>query len=698
MNLLTIRNLEKAYQIDKTHSFTALKDINLTFADRGLHMIVGKSGSGKSTLLNIIARIDAPTKGEIYLNKQKLEPKDKRLYMFYRNDIGIVFQNFNLLLERTTLYNVALPLLIAGVNKVKAYKKAKETLRYVNISKQLYHLKTSKLSGGEKQRVAIARAIINNPKILLCDEPTGSLDSSNSEVVMNLIKKISETKLVIMVTHNLQIVNNYSDRVIELEDGRVINNYQRHKFNDEVINNEKTLNGISSWTSSFSIKNFKRRFKRNVFIIASLSICLIMGNLVAGFINGKDQAILNACYNQLDFGYGTISEEETVSNTGMIRLTKSIRPELNELSKEVNIKALFEICPNFSAILPQNLRISYDELQLENVLYTPIYSFSEPYYNSSLIMKGQAPIADSLNEVIINKKCYNTLKKQFGFDPLGDTISFFYQIEVNYVLEDGEYISDTFIYNISSTIVAVVDELDYLASNKIYYSYLALESFMQEYQLNNLSTYYDSKITWYDRVLSAENYSFLSSYSYQLFLKDYRYREYMFRSDLISEKYSFVSNSIVISKSLIDFLEVAKYALLLFLGISLIGATLILSIISLTNYSEDRKNSAVLSVLGAKTSEIENIYLFESIISGLISLILSLALSYPISILVNNLISKHIAIKNLVSIPLLRFLNIPFFYPLLLLGAVFILIYLSTLIPIKFSKHNSIRTELQNND
>lgn len=698
MKLLLIKSISKEYKLNKYKSFTALENINLSFPKNGFHSIVGKSGSGKSTLLNIIARLDNPTKGEVYLNGKKYTFKEKKSFRFYRDDIGVVFQNFNLIESYSTLFNVALPLIVSGVNKRKAYKKAKEILKYVNIQPDLYNLQASRLSGGEKQRVAIARALIRNPSILLCDEPTGALDSANSILVMELLKKISKSKLVIMVSHNLQLVDEYSDRIIELSDGKVINNYFKNKIIDSGDINNSTYIGGSSWTSNFSLKNYFKRFKRNLFVVLSLTICMIMANLVVGFISGKDQAILNACYEQLDFGVGTISEEEVVSNTGILKLSKSIRPNLEELNKDKTINELFVICPNFSAILPQNSQISYDELLIEDTKYTPIYSFNSQNIDESLLTKGALPKEDTLEEVVINQKCYKNLKNKIKKDPINEIITFNYKVETNYVLESGEYIVDTFEYQMQSKITGVVKELDYLSTNKIFYSHVALESYLQEVMLINLSTYYQEKITWYDRVINAENYSYLSSYSYLLFLKDFHYRNKILQDDIISKKYTYSSNSLVIASSLINFLEVAKYALILFLVISSVGAILILSIISLTNYSEDRKISAILTVLGAKSNQIEDIYLNESFFSALFSLILSLILSYPLSIVCNTIINKYIAIKNVVVIPYQSFLRIPFFYPFILFVVVFVLVSLSTLIPIKFSKKNVIRLELQSND
>ena len=197
--------------------------------------------------------------------------------------------------------------------------------------------------------------------------------------------------------------------------------------------------------------------------------------------------------------------------------------------------------------------------------------------------------------------------------------------------------------------------------------------------------------------MNAEDYSVISSYSYQLFLKDYEYRNQLFNDDIFGD-YSFNSMSLVISNSLMGFMNAAEYALFLFLAIGLLGTLLILTIISFTNYSEDRKISAILTSLGAKESDIENIYVNENLYSGLLSLVFSFGISFPLSILINHIIKAYVGVQNIVSIPFLSFLGIPFLYPLTALLVVFVLIVFATILPIKFSKRTSLSLELKTND
>lgn len=697
MKALIIKKLYKSFPIDKEQSFYALNNINLSFDEYGFVSIVGKSGSGKTTLLNMISKFDKPSRGEIYLNKKKYVYKTKKDYLFYRDQIGIVSQQYNLIPDTTVMDNVTLPLLLSGCNKNKAISNATSLLEYVGIPIELYNAKVNKISGGEAQRVAIARALIRNPKILLCDEPTGALDSANSIKVMELLSSISKSRLVIMVSHNLQIVKEYCNRIIEIADGSIINDYLNKKFEYELYKEQEIYKGRINWTSRFSKNNYKKRIKRNLFVVASLSISMIITNLVFGFINGKDVSIKNASYNQLDFGYGYISKDELVTDTGFIKLTKSVRPNISELRSNEKIAKIFNICPNFSAILPQNPKILIGDNSFDKLSYTPIYSYVDDSIDNSLLFKGSLPKSDNLSEVVVNLNCYNQINTSLGYDPIGEYINIYHKFESIYVNEYEEEITDYFEYSFSCKIVGVVNELEYLNTPKIYYSYLGLESYLQEYVLLNLSTYYDNKITWYDRVMDAEDYSIISSYSYQLFLKNYRDRNLLFDDSIFSD-YSFNSSSLVIANSLIGFANAAEYALFLFLAIGIVGTLLILTIISFTNYSEDRKVSAILSSIGARDSDIENIYINENLYSGFISLVLSLTLSYPLSLLINRIIYKYINVSQIIDIPYKSFLNIPLLYPLAILVMIIFLITIATVLPIKFSKRRNLSLELKVND
>ena len=207
--ILELKNVSKTYKT-KAEEIHVLKNINLTFNSGDFVSIQGKSGSGKTSLLNILGLLDVPTSGDVFIDEKKVNMKDEKLKNILRNRIiGFVFQFHYLLNEFTALENVMMPALVnKSMTKDKAKKRAKELLKMVDLGHRINH-KPNELSGGEKQRVAIARAMINNPEMILADEPTGNLDTETSNVINELFKKISkeENQAIIIVTHSLELAN-----------------------------------------------------------------------------------------------------------------------------------------------------------------------------------------------------------------------------------------------------------------------------------------------------------------------------------------------------------------------------------------------------------------------------------------------------------------------------------------------------------
>ena len=220
--MLQLKNIVKDYMIgDSTQK--VLKGVSINFRANEFVSILGPSGSGKTTLLNIIGGLDQYTTGDLIINGVSTQKYKDSDWDLYRNkSIGFVFQSYNLIPHQTVLANVELALTLAGVSKSERRRRATEVLTKVGLADHL-HKKPNQMSGGQMQRVAIARALINNPEILLADEPTGALDTETSVQIMELLKEIARDKLVIMVTHNPELAEQYSTRIIRLLDGRWLN-------------------------------------------------------------------------------------------------------------------------------------------------------------------------------------------------------------------------------------------------------------------------------------------------------------------------------------------------------------------------------------------------------------------------------------------------------------------------------------------
>ena len=199
----------------------ALKGVSLKFRRSEFVSILGPSGCGKTTMLNIIGGLDQYTSGDLVINGKSTKRFKDRDWDTYRNhSIGFVFQSYNLIPHQTVLQNVEIALTLSGVSKSERTARAKKALEEVGLANQI-HKKPSQMSGGQMQRVAIARALVNNPDIILADEPTGALDSETSVQVMDILKEISKSRLIIMVTHNPDLAEKYSTRIIRMLDGEI---------------------------------------------------------------------------------------------------------------------------------------------------------------------------------------------------------------------------------------------------------------------------------------------------------------------------------------------------------------------------------------------------------------------------------------------------------------------------------------------
>ena len=255
--MLEIKNVSKVYKVANFKQ-NALNNVSIKFRKNEFVSILGPSGSGKTTLLNIIGGLDQYTEGDLIIDNISTKKYKDSDWDSYRNHrIGFVFQNYNLIQHQTILANVEMALRLSGIKKQERKKRASEALKKVGLEKHV-NKKPNQLSGGQMQRVAIARALVNNPDILLADEPTGALDSETSVQIMNLLAEIAKEKLVIMVTHNADLANEYSTRIVKLLDGNIIDDTKPVEEKNEVATRtEKTKKThMSFWSAlALSFKN-----------------------------------------------------------------------------------------------------------------------------------------------------------------------------------------------------------------------------------------------------------------------------------------------------------------------------------------------------------------------------------------------------------------------------------------------------------
>ena len=310
--------LKKIYKEYITGDFkqVALDKVNLNFRKNEFVSILGPSGSGKTTLLNIIGGLDNYTSGDLIINEVSTKDFKDNDWDIYRNHrVGFIFQNYNLIGHQSILSNVELALTLSGVGKSERRKKAILALKKVGLEKHI-NKNPNQLSGGQMQRVAIARALVNDPDILLADEPTGALDSTTSQQIMKLLKEVAKDKLVIMVTHNPELARAYSTRIIELRDGSIISDSNPYvgKVNtveDEIIRKNKTKKTHMSFKTALglSFNNLKTKKGRTILTAFAGSIGIIGIALILSLSNGVNKYIENVEAETLSSYPLTIVEE-----------------------------------------------------------------------------------------------------------------------------------------------------------------------------------------------------------------------------------------------------------------------------------------------------------------------------------------------------------------------------------------------------
>lgn len=297
--MLTLKDITKIY---KTGNFEqkALDKVNISFRENEFVSILGRSGGGKTTLLNIIGGLDKYTSGDLLIDGKSTKNFKDSDWDYYRNvSVGFIFQSYNLISHQTILSNVELALTLSGVKKEDRKKRAIEALDKVGLKDHIYK-KPAELSGGQMQRVAIARALVNNPEIVLADEPTGALDTNTSKQIMELLKEIAKDRLVIMVTHNPELAEKYSTRIVKIRDGQILDDSDPYDANENIENfKTKKLSLRLSQALNLSFNNLLTKKARTILTAFAGSIGIIGIALVISISNGANDFIEESQKNAL---------------------------------------------------------------------------------------------------------------------------------------------------------------------------------------------------------------------------------------------------------------------------------------------------------------------------------------------------------------------------------------------------------------
>ncbi len=386
--MLQLKNITKNYKTG-SDEVKALKGISLEFRESEFVSILGQSGCGKTTLLNIIGGLDRYTTGDLIINgKTTKEFKDKDWDTYRNHSVGFVFQNYNLIPHQTVLSNVELALTISGVTKEERRKRAKEALEKVGLGDQI-NKKPNQMSGGQMQRVAIARALVNDPDILLADEPTGALDSVTSMQVMEILKEISKDRLIIMVTHNPELAEKYSTRIIRLLDGKVTddsNPYEANKKDLDKARTKKEKSGKASMKFGtavrLSLNNLMTKKGRTFLTSFAGSIGIIGIALIMSLSHGM-QSYINRVEEDTLSSYPITIQEATIDMSSMMESMMGKGEEREESNGKIYSRAIVnDILETVSTkIQTNNLEafktfIESDESDIKNYINAIQYGYN----------------------------------------------------------------------------------------------------------------------------------------------------------------------------------------------------------------------------------------------------------------------------------------------------------------------------------
>lgn len=403
--MLEIRNIVKNYETG-SETVHALKGVSIAFRESELVSILGQSGCGKTTLLNIIGGLDQYTSGDLIINGQSTKQYKSADWDIYRNhSVGFIFQSYNLIPHQSVLSNVELALTLSGVSKAERRRRAKEALEKVGLANQL-NKRPNQMSGGQMQRVAIARALVNDPDILLADEPTGALDSETSIQIMELVKEIAKDRLVIMVTHNPELAEKYSTRIVKLLDGQIVGDSDpfdpaKEPAHSEVRKSEVTKGQKTSMSFltalSLSKNNLMTKKGRTFLTSFAGSIGIIGIALILSLSNGV-QEYINSVERSTLASFPVSIQHETVDYTSLMTSMMNVRDNAeenrdpdriytNDISTEMMKTMLSEMQTNNLAEFKEYLESDPDGIgaSIEEIQYS---------YDSNLYIYGHSADGD----------------------------------------------------------------------------------------------------------------------------------------------------------------------------------------------------------------------------------------------------------------------------------------------------------------
>lgn len=688
--MLTLKNIKKIYEQGDE---AVLDDINLTFNKNEFVSILGCSGAGKSTLLNIIGGLDDKTSGKLLINGKDIYKRDDLNLDYYRkNNVGFIFQNYNLIEHLTVYENVMLPLLLT--NSKNKHKRVLKILDKTGL-KGKKNSKICDLSGGQKQRVAISRALINNPDIILADEPTGALDYKTGYEIINLIKKLSKNKLVIMVTHNKVLAKKYSSRIIYLDKGRVISDTNPSKEKNEYFSTKFKSGNLSIKNALlYSIKTIKA--KRKSFLLTSLSssIGLILVALIISVSNGLkkemnlyEKNVLSSLPIVIPNVKTKISDKSKIPKNKLYSYDYKEENSINQINddfvKYINKMKTKDLCDiKYDRNLKFNvLTEGYNLLDNVEFIQMPSIKYIKKNYT---LLAGSYP--KNKNELMLVADQKNRIDKNI-LDALkfnGDVnVSDIFKKNMKLIFNDDFYIKKDNVYfinknyesvyknknNIALKIVGIIrlnkDEVESykndLTNEKSSLAYLSnladdvIDKNINSNIIDDINKNDDimvEGINMAEGVLKKKLGGDKTPDLIYIYPKDYTSKNLIInyinkynKNKKESKKVTYINYSketIDASKQMINTISVV---LILFSSISLICTSIMIGIITYISVNNRTKEIGILRSIGASKKEVAMIFLSEVLITGASSGVIGIFIS-NILLFLGNIILRNLDIIN----------------------------------------------------
>ena len=640
MAFLEVKKLNKYYPIGDDKQFHALKDIDLSFEKGELVSIIGESGSGKSTLMNLFGGLDSKFTGEILVDGEDIgNYTEKQMVQYHKEKIGFVFQSFNLVSHLSILDNVTLAMTLSNVDKETRLERAKTILDQLGLKEQ-YDKKPEQLSGGQKQRVAIARALVNDPDIIIADEPTGALDSETSEQVLDIIQQIAEGgKLVILVTHSERVADR-SSRIVTIADGSIIDDKQTgplkevsNTFSLRSLDAKKTNKNLSIFSAiRMALLNMKEKLGRNVLIslggsigIMSIVLMLSLGKGVNDYLTEtmnenvnpliveatmtndteskeakKDREEKEKAEGELStipegaFGGEETTEGELTGPPGTQGKLSFEKENINELKKIDHVKQITEGFTSFS--------FTDNAIEYEDESYTYMnFGTISPDITASNILFGEMP---KKNEVLITEGLATSITDN-AEDMIGKEVTV--KIEA-----DESKLKDTY------TISGIFKPGDAVGPAGIFDSvFMTMETF-------------EALSKAEDKIIEP-NVVYLTSDSEE-YTKGIK--------DQVKELGYAGSSSDILIDIFSKMLDIFTYILTGVAGISLLVSAIMILTVLYISVVERTQEIGVIKAIGGRKKDVRRIFVSESFLIGLFSGILGVGIAMGLSVVGNFFIEK----------------------------------------------------------